>query len=282
MKFYFFLFIIFLVSCKNANELTTEVVSEVVVDTLQSKVLNKKVPIRIYQPKKQDKSISLPLVYLLHGHGGSDDDWFTPEEGNVQHLLDSLIAANKIPKLIAVTINAENSWYVNSQENMETFYITEFIPTIESRLYSNSSVTRRYIAGNSAGGYGALNFSLKYPNLFDAAMLLSPAAYYPTPPAISSSRKIDVFSKNGQFNDSIWQSYSYTKIVNDENTNSYPKFYISTGDDDAYQIFEVVAQLRAFFQTKNIEVETTVINGGHTWDVWRKQFVNDIIRIFNE
>ena len=110
-----------------------------------------------------------------------------------------------------------------------------------------------------------------------------PAAYFPSPPEISSSRKIDVFKSKGVFNDSIWKSYSYRNLIeSSKSVADFPKFYTSTGDDDAYGIFNIITELRSFLTKNNIQNETLVINGGHDWKVWRACFTNDLIRIFND
>ena len=283
------LFILFLFSlicflgCRSEEKSAEPVYkSEIQIDSLFSDTLNRYVKYRTYVPDSTFLNESTQVIYLLHGHGGSDDDWITAEEGNVQQLLDSLVLTNQIPPVFAATLNAGNSWYVNQQEAMESMYIKEFIPYIESHYNLTVPEGSRVLAGNSAGGYGALRFGLLYPSLFKDVMLLSPAAYYPSPPQVSSSRKIDVFKENDKFNDSIWQSYSYQQIAKQRPLSNLPTFYISTGDDDKYGIFEVISQLNTFFTENEIKHEIIVTNGGHSWDVWRQNFCNDLIRILNQ
>lgn len=282
MKKIIFLCSIFLLGC-NAYKINEKLESKVLKNSFFSKNLNKSVNYEIYFPANYKNLKEHNIIYLLHGHGGSEDDWFNKKEGNAKIILDSLVQTKSIKPLIAVTLNAKNSWYVDSKKLMETTYIKDFIPFIETNYNIKANQETRLIAGNSAGGYGALGFSLKYPYLFKAAILLSPAAYYPSPPEVSSSRKIDVFKTNEIFNDSVWQSYSYRKLIGSKTKNlSFPKFYISTGDDDLYNIFTVIADLRTFFIENNIKNEVLVINGGHDWNVWKKCFTNDLIRIFND
>ncbi|ULC59347.1 hypothetical protein MBM09_15740 [Flaviramulus sp. BrNp1-15] len=282
MKKLLFVCLLFLAGC-NATKINDKLESTILKDNFFSNELNEHVNYEIYLPPNYKNANNHRIIYLLHGHGGSENNWFAKEEGNVKIILDSLIKIKAIKPLIAVSLNAKNTWYVDSKKLMESAYIKEFTPLIETKYNLNINTENRLIAGVSAGGFGALGFSLKYPHLFKAAILLSPAAYYPLPPDISSSRKIDVFRKNGVFNDSIWQSYSYRKLMSTKKGNiTYPKFYISTGDDDAYDIFTVVADLRTFFIEYNIKNEVLVINGGHDWGVWRKCFINDLIRIFND
>ncbi len=237
---------------------------------------------RVYYPENYSKDNSYPILYLLHGHGGSDDDWFSQEEGHVQYLLDSLISKDLIPPLIAVSLDAANSWYIDRYTNMEAIYVDEFIPFFEQSLDANIHRSNRFIIGNSAGGYGALRFSLKYPEFFNSSILLSPAAYYPSPPMNSSSRKIDLYLDRGVFSDSIWQAFSYIALLEKGLAiDELPKFYISTGDDDRYQIVDVVDELKSKFDSLGIEHEVSKVDGGHDWDVWRECFAVDVQRFFS-
>ena len=267
-------------TCKNEPGDTLNSRSEVRIDTFSSDVQNDKFNYHIYLPEQFNADNKYPIIYLLHGHGGHDDDWFSPEEGHVRSVLDSLINENKIPHVIAVSLDASNSWYIDRELLMETIYIREFIPFIESSYSKAGSNPFRVLVGNSAGGYGALRFGLKYPEIFQDVILLSPAAYDPAPPEISSSRKIELFKLKGRFNDSIWKSFSYVNLLpaNDSILKD-SNFYISTGDDDKYGIFEVITQLNSNLNNHGISVETTVVNGGHSWDVWRDRFAYDLERI---
>lgn len=275
------LLLIILSSCKvnqygfKASELSTE--------SFYSENLQKDVPYIVYQPTAKKATGPFPIVYLLHGHGGSYTDWVEENEGNVQEILDSLILNGHIPPVMAVTFNGENSWYVNSILKMETAFVDEFMPLVEGTLNPIAEQNSRIIAGVSAGGFGTVTFGMKYPELFRAVIPLSPAAYYPFPPENSSSRKIDVFKTNDQFDTLKWQSYSYEEIFNEQiSQDTYPKFYLSTGDDDVFEITDVVIRLRAFLRERGIRQELTIVNGGHDWDVWRYCFAQDLVRIFNE
>lgn len=280
---YLVLVLIFCFCGCNTSKNAQQGISTVEIDTLYSNQLNRNIPYRVYLPGNYHEKEIFPVLYLLHGHGGNDDDWFTPEEGHVNSILDSLIDLNKIPPLVAVTMDAGNSWYVDSKERMESAYIQDFMPFIESKYKVIKEERSRIIAGNSAGGYGALRLSLKFPQLFRSSILLSPAAYNPLPPEISSSRKVVVFEKNGVFNDSIWASYAYTNLIDSSPSKRVlPKFYVSTGDDDKYDIFTVVSRLRTFFKEHGIDHEIIVTDGGHSWEVWCHSFARDLVRIINE
>ena len=268
-------------SCEQQQEHNQE--GHVLRQMMMSQVLEDSIAYQIYYPPQYGAQDTFHLLYLLHGHGGSDDDWITGEEGDVQAILDSLIMNDIISPCVAVTFDAGNSWYVNRHRQMEKFFIEEWVSFVSDTLFHDITFQRRIIAGNSAGGFGALRLSLLHPELVEASILLSPAAYNPSPPGISSSRKIDVFSDEEGFSDEIWQSYSYLNISLDTTRmNVYPEFYISTGDDDAYEIVDVVVQLREYLSSLGIQQELTIIDGGHTWEVWRDRFAFDLVHALGD
>ena len=267
--------IVAIVGCTDSDP---EIKSEVSSKSLASDILKREIQYNLYITYREMKNIQMEshIIYLLHGHGGDHNDWFQEEEGNVAAILDSLVERGNIPPLIAVSINAGNSWYVDSVESMETFYLQEFINKFEE-LY-NLNPKRRIIAGNSAGGYGTLRFALNQPELFESVILLSPAAYEPLPPEVSSSRKVEAFAK-----DSIWQSYSYThRIDSFLQKEEKPKFYLSVGDDDNYNIVPVVTSLQQLFLENNISNELRVMDGGHDWTFWKRSFAKFLSDIYAE
>jgi len=274
--------LVLLVACNPVNE-KEKVTSKIIKKTFFSKDLGKNVAYNVYLPKIYNNKKQFPILYLLHGHGGNEDSWVNLKGGNIKKSLDSLINHKIVPPIVAVTMDAGNSWYVNSQLKMESAFLNEFIPLVESKFKIDIRPHSRFMAGYSMGGYGALRFALLKPELFNSVLLLSPAAYYPNPPKNSSSRKIEVYKKDGIFDTCVWQSYAYPKLFKVTGKQDYyPKFYLSSGDDDEFNIVTVVTDLRKFFIKNNIPQELTIINGKHTWNVWRYCFINNICRVFKD
>jgi len=272
--------LILLVACNPVKE-KAKATSKVIRKTFFSKDLGKNIAYKVYLPKIYNDKKQFPILYLLHGHGGNEDSWVNLKGGHIKKTLDSLINHKIIPPMVAVTMDAGNSWYVNSQLKMESAFLNEFMPLVESKFKIDIKPRSRFMAGYSMGGYGALRIALLKPELFNSVLLLSPAAYYPEPPQNSASRKIKVFSKNGVFDAKIWQSYAYPELLKTIGKQDYyPKFYLSSGDDDQFNIVTVVTDLRKFFIKNNIRQELTIINGKHAWKVWNYCFINDISRVF--
>src|SRR5687767_4425044 len=64
-----------------------------------------------------------PVVYLLHGHGGQETDWFI--HSDVAELANSL-------GLVVVTPDGTNSWYINTPaERWEDYITRDLIQEVE-------------------------------------------------------------------------------------------------------------------------------------------------------
>jgi S-formylglutathione hydrolase FrmB len=149
---------------------------------IKSAILNKEVHYSIYLPSDYNTSErAYPVTYLLHGYGDADDGWI--QFGEINRLADEGIATGKMPPMIIVTPDGFTSFYINSADgamNYEDFFIKELIPHIEKTYKVKAERKYRGIAGLSMGGYGALIYALKYPNLFTAAAPLSAAVWTDT------------------------------------------------------------------------------------------------------
>ena len=79
---------------------------------------------------------------------------------------------------------------------VETAFTQDLIAHVDSTYRTVANRTGRGVAGYSMGGYGALRYSLAHPDLFGAAIVLSPAVYVPIPPSDSSTREFGAFGKD--------------------------------------------------------------------------------------
>jgi len=125
-------------------------------------------------------NLAYPVLYLLHGSSSSENSW--PVRGNLRGTVDHLIKEGAIPPTIIVMPGSKSWWVDGHNESAETAFFTDLVPHIEGSYRAISERTGRLVAGHSAGGYGAVNFVLKYPDMFAAGAALSPASYIPYPP----------------------------------------------------------------------------------------------------
>lgn len=110
-----------------------------------------------------------PVLWLLHGTFGDNTDW-------VRRTNIELYAAQK--DLIVVMPSALNSNYSNWPTmmmgyNFYDYLVKELMPLIYGWLPASDKPEDNFIAGLSMGGRGTIKFAVNFPDLFNAAAVLS-------------------------------------------------------------------------------------------------------------
>ncbi len=251
---------------------------------IKSTILNKEVHYSIFLPSDYYTSErAYPVTYLLHGYGDADDGWI--QFGEVNRLADDAIKAGKIPPMIIVTPDGFTSFYINTADgklNYEDFFIKELIPHIEKTYKVKAERKYRGIAGLSMGGYGALMYAFKYPNLFVAAAPLS-AAVWTDNDIINLDEGMfnDLFGnsmgKNLKGKDRLtpaWLSNSPLAIIEKKTKEELAavSYWIDCGDDDFLTIGN--AQLHIALTNKKVPHEFRMRDGAHNWTYWRTGIID--------
>src|SRR5579872_3258015 len=107
-----------------------------------------------------------PALYLLHGLG--QDHTFLVISGG-WNIVEDEQEQKHIGEFVVLTPQADSTFYINSKSGRvryEDFFIRDFIPHMESYFHLAPSRAGRAIGGISMGGYGALRFAFKYPQMF--------------------------------------------------------------------------------------------------------------------
>jgi enterochelin esterase-like enzyme len=220
-----------------------------------------------------------PVLYLLHGNGQKGYDWVT--SGHIVETADALTEAGKIPKTIIVMPDAGTTWFVDRKEKMETAFLQDLIPEVERSYRTVTTRDGRFVAGLSMGGYGAMRFSLKYPERFAAAALLSPAIYSPEPPEDSSARRVGVFGAPN-YDSQVWKSLNYPALWDDYLRKGIAvPMYINSGDDDQFYIEADATAFYSLLRRNKQPAELRIVNGGHTWAVWSTTIGDALTYIFS-
>jgi S-formylglutathione hydrolase FrmB len=221
----------------------------------------------IYLPDSYATSgLHYPVMYLLHGNNGTLNDWAAL--GKIQRTADALIASGEIPPALIVMPDAGSTWFVDRKENMETAVIGDLIPDVEKNFRAIPERGGRVVGGLSMGGYGAMRFALKYPEMFAAAALLSPAIYNPEPPESSGARRVGVFGAP-QFDAEVWKSLNYPALWDAFLARKIRvPMYIASGDDDEFFIEEDATRFYSLLRRNGQPAELRIANGAHVWSVW--------------
>jgi enterochelin esterase-like enzyme len=251
----------------------------IVTRELDSKTLGRKWSVNVYLPTGYETSTEkYPVLYLLHGNTHNYASW--EKNGHIQATTDALIAAGEIPPTLIVMPDGGTTWYVDRKEPMESAILNDLIPTIEKDYRVKAERSGRAIAGLSMGGYGSMRFALKYPEMFSAAGLLSPAIYDPAPPENSSARRAGVFG-SPDFDPEVWKALSYPALWDAYLAKQMPvPMYIVTGDDDMFRIEQSAPEFYAFLRNNKQTAELRIVDGGHTWPVWESTIGDAMKYIF--
>ena len=122
----------------------------------------------VLPPSYAEGTRRYPVVYWLHGGGGNEcSSLFT------SHAWGKLYASGRIQEVILVYPNGFRSGYMDHHDGkvmVETMIIRELIPRIDERYRTIASRAGRAVHGFSMGSSGALKFSIKYPDMFCAAV----------------------------------------------------------------------------------------------------------------
>jgi enterochelin esterase-like enzyme len=106
-----------------------------------------------------------PVLYLLHGNEQRATAFL---QLGLQGELDRLIAAHEVPPMIAVMIQGgkgANNWRDHGSRGYES-YVIEVQQLIDRMLPTQAARSARAVAGDSMGGYGAMNVALGNPRRF--------------------------------------------------------------------------------------------------------------------
>lgn len=130
----------------------------------------------VYTPPGYSSSKKYPVLYLLHGIGGDEKEWYNG--GSPQVILDNLYAQGKLEPMIVIMPNGRaikddraigNPMAADKVAGFAVFerdLLNDLIPFVESKFPVLTDREYRAIAGLSMGGGQSLNFGLGNLNKF--------------------------------------------------------------------------------------------------------------------
>jgi enterochelin esterase-like enzyme len=141
-----------------------------------SSIVGTKRRVLIYTPPGFTNTKKYPVLYLLHGLAGTEEEW--PAMAPPQIILDNLYAEKKVEPMIVVMPNGRamkddravgdkfDSVKVKAFSIFEKDLLNDLIPFIEGTYPVHTNRENRAIAGLSMGGGQSLNFGLGNPDKF--------------------------------------------------------------------------------------------------------------------
>ncbi len=237
--------------------------------TMPSKILNEEREYSIYLPPNYETNTDkeYPVLYLLHGGGGSHKDW--PGRGHLADVANQLIGSKEAVEMIIVCPEAGKTLmnYFNSPEwRYEDYFFEEMVPYIEANYRAKAGKENRAVAGLSMGGGGTIVYAAHHPELFCAAYAMSSYVY----------RHDNLFWID--FNDPVQKKVhqlvednNCVKLIQNADQASVDaiktvNWFVDCGDDDF--TFKANLEFVMAMQEAKIPLQFRVRDGGHTWEYW--------------
>ena len=130
----------------------------------------------IYLPDSYDtnKLKNYPVLFLMHGGGGSNTDW--EKLHHISEVANRLISNGEIDEMVIICAegNQQNMMYFNAERDnngtpdwkYEDYFFNEFIPYIEKTYRVRTDKGGRAIGGFSMGGGAATVYGVHHPECF--------------------------------------------------------------------------------------------------------------------
>jgi S-formylglutathione hydrolase FrmB len=140
--------------------------------------LQRPVDVRILLPGGYDAAPDrrYPVLYLFHGTSGRASDWV-----NLGNAVETTAGLPLIVVMPDAGFDGDGGgWFANwfnggafGPPMWETFHVEQVIPWIDANLRTIAKRRGRAIAGLSQGGFGALSYAARHPDLFTSVAAFS-------------------------------------------------------------------------------------------------------------
>lgn len=233
----------------------------------KSALLDKTMALYAYLPPGYTTDREWPVLYLLHGFGNDEIEWF--EYHKLHEVADRLIAEGKIEPVVIIAPRMDNGWGLDSGKPAmngptprralfngpyESYFLDEVMYLAETRYHASGERASRSLGGISMGGFAALHIGLRNPNLFARVGGHSPAL---------RGTQIPEF-------------FLYAKPMKREECDpielakrkdlSGLRIFVDCGSDDA--LFPGVQEIARVLEDRKADVTFFTAPGGHTGEYW--------------
>lgn len=213
------------------------------------------------QPNKK-----FPVLYFLHGLGG--DQSFLVSSGGWQ-VIEDMWEQKRLGEFVIITPAAGRSFYINSKDGRvkyEDFFIRDFMPRMEKKFRLTATRSTRAIGGVSMGGYGALRFAFKYPQMFVSVAVHMPALLETLPRGLGNAGFTQFFGTafGDPADEAFWKANSPFVYARRNNLRGL-KIYVDCGDRDDYGFDAGTRQLEKLLNERHIAHTIHIYPGQHDW-----------------
>lgn len=246
--------------------------SSVTSHVIYSKALQQNWHYRVYLPKNYARLKTdgqhFASIYMLHGLYGDETNLTT--QAHSKQVLDQLVNSQHLP-VVVIFPDGSNSFYLDTEtQKMASAIMTELIPKMTT-TYQLAGAKHRAVGGISMGGYGAANLTLRHPNAFHTAALISPAVWQQVPQTVQANTQISAFKHNGAFSKALYDQNQPTRYLGTylKKDRQPAAFYIESTSHDTTVPIAAVNQFTNALKRQHIPVTYQIDHfGNHNWTYW--------------
>lgn len=211
-----------------------------------SRALGRQMDYWLYLPPGYGSSTqSYPVLYMLHGRGGSSAQW--PSFGLFDQA-DRLIRGGQIAPLIIVTPEGDDGYWMNHANQgprWGDYVTTDLVAYVDATYRTLPDRTHRALGGVSMGGHGAIELALTHPTLFAVVGGHSPVF----------RRQNEAFPFFGV--GAVYQHHDPISLVRDLGVGVPFQLWLDMGDQDPW--------LRSTLAFHQLLAQRGI---AHTWHLW--------------
>ncbi len=213
-----------------------------------------------------------PVLYFLHGLG--ENEQALVRSGG-WGLIEDLQRQHRVGDFLLIAPEGSGSFFINSADGRHRysdFFLTEFLPYVESRYRVIRERNSRGITGLSMGGYGALRFAFAHPEMFGSVSAQSPALITESPAEINADLRNGGPMANllgGVFGDPVnvahWRQNSPFDLARKNQIQiTHQAIYINCGQQDEYGFAAGATKIHQQLSAEGIQHEFHLYPGGHS------------------
>jgi len=244
--------------------------------TLQSKILHRDVRYCVMLPASYEKETTkkYPVLYFLHGLGENEQ---TLIQSGGWGLIDDLRQQHKVGDFLVVAPEGRGSFFINSADGHDRysdFFLSEFVPYIESHYRIVRDRKARGVTGLSMGGYGALRFAFAHPELFGSVSAQSAALITESPREMNAdARSAGPLGRllGGVFGNPVnvahWQQNNPFDLARKNQIQIRTQaIYLNCGKQDDFGFEDGATRMHKQLLAEGVRHEFHLYPGGHTAD----------------
>lgn len=220
-----------------------------------------------------------PVLYFLHDGFGNEN---VLSRRGIAARLDAEMAAGRLAEMIVVSPRGVGTWFTDSHDGRVrygTFLSTSLVPRVDADFRTLARRSARAAAGISMGGYGAVRWGLRAPELFAVTGGLSPAVQQlarrssETLPLLVRPAFRRVFGAGHA--SGAYREHDLASILLDTPglAARAPELILRCGTEDEYLLADVSTFFHRLVKALGGRSELLLEPGGHDWDYWRTAFL---------